>query len=264
MAAVLSVPRERAEDRAAADLYPERGYVVTLDAFSGTVSELAGALRSRSLEPRDVDLYRLVRDYLSYFESLAGSDLELASEALPRVAQVIELKLRLLLPRPADMTEEEAEAVALEEALEAVALLEELEAAIDFLRRRRQERRFVVRARAPRPPYDRPPRPLTVSKDDLARLAGRYRLGGYFEISSAGMTVATVSAQLLARLRRGLRGLLFSLMGASDWPTKTLTFAAMLELVKQGRITAVQAVPFGPIEVDYLGAAGAAPAEDEQ
>lgn len=263
MAAVLSVPRERADDRVAAEPNPERGYVVTLDAFSGTVSELAGALRSRSVEPKDVDLYRLVKDYLSYFEGLAGSDLELASEALPRVAQVIELKLRLLLPRPADMTEEEAEAVALEEALEAVALLEELEAAIDFLRRRRQERRLVVRARAPRPPYDRPPRPLTVSKDDLARLAGRYRLGGYFEISSAGMTVATVAAQLLARLRRGFKGLLFTLTGARDWPTKTLTFAAMLELVKQGRITAVQAVPFGPIEVDYLDEADGTPAEEK-
>lgn len=262
MAAVLSVPPERGDDRSSEYLGPEHGYVVKLETFSGTVSELAGALRSRTLQPRDVDLYRLVRDYLSYFEELAGSDLEIASEALPRVAQVIELKLRLLLPRPSDMTDEEAEAVALEEALEAVALLEELEHAIDFLRRRRQERRLVVRARAPRPPYDRPPRPLTVSKDDLARLAGRYRLGGYFEISSAGMTVATVSAQLLKRMRTGLKGLLFALMGARDWPTKTLTFAAMLELVKQGRITAVQTVPFGPIEVDYRGDPVGAPPED--
>lgn len=251
MAAVLSASPAPLEDRDAALLETDRGYVVRLEGFSGTVSELAGALRSRTLEPHAVDLYRLVRDYLAYFDGLAGVDLELASEALPRVAQVIELKLRLLLPRPADMSEDEADAAALEDALEAVALLEELEHAIDFLKRRRQERRLVVRARAPRPPYERPPRPLTVSKDDLARLAGRYRLGGYFEFSSAGATVATVSAQLLSRLRRAVRGLLFGLMRARDWPTKTLTFAAMLELVKQDRVSAAQPEPFGPIEVVY-------------
>ncbi len=258
VAAVLSARREQPEVQGAPDLYADAGYLVAIGTFTGTVSELAGALRSRSLSPHDVDLYRLARDYLAYFERLAATDLELASEGLPRVAQVIELKLRLLLPRPSDQTEEEAEAAALEEALETVALLEELEQAIDFLRRRRQERRLVVRARAPRPPYERPPRPLAVSKDDLARLAGRYRLGGYFEISKEGLTVATVSARLLGRLRRVAKGLLFSLFGAGDWPTKTLTFAAMLELVKQGRVSASQDAPFGPIEVTYSGDEGGA------
>ncbi len=230
-------------------------YVVALPGFSGSIGELAHGLRSRSLLPTDVDLYRLVKGYLAYFERVSRSDLELATEALPRVAQVVELKLRLLLPRPAPATPEEAEEVALEDALEAVALLEELEHAIDFLRRRRHERRLVVPARAPRPPYARPPRPNKVSKDDLARLAGRYRLGGYFEIALAGATVATAAAELLERLKRAVRGLLFPLLGAEDWPSRTLAFAAMLELVKEGRVTAAQDGPYGPIEVAYLDGA---------
>src|SRR5690606_14550365 len=220
-------------------------FVVVLPGFTGTVGELAHALRSRVLAPGDVDLYRLVKGYLAFFERVSAHDLELATEALPRVAQVVELKLRLLLPRPAE--------AAPEEALEAVALLEELEHAIDFLRRRRQERRYVVPARAPRPPFARPPRPLRASKDDLARLAGRYRLGGYFEVSLPGATVATAAAELVRRLRRALRGLLFQLLGAEDWTSKTLAFAAMLELVKEGTVRAAQAEPYGPIEVAYLG-----------
>lgn len=239
----------------------QAGYVVDIGTFSGTVTELAAALRARTLAPADVDLYRLVRGYLDYFQEAAAVDLELATEALPRVAQVIELKLRLLLPRPTDVSTEEAEVVALEEALEAVALLEELEYAIDFLKRRRQERRLVVRARAPRPPYVRPPRPQVASKDDLARLAGRYRLGGYFEVPLSGATVASVSAELLGRLRRGFRGLLFKVLGVTDWPAMTLSFAAMLELIKEGRITATQSEAYGPIEVAHRGDADPHPGD---
>lgn len=232
---------------------PSEAFVVVLPGFTGTVGELAHALRSRVLAPGDVDLYRLVKGYLAFFERVSAHDLELATEALPRVAQVVELKLRLLLPRPAEAAPEEAEEAALEEALEAVALLEELEHAIDFLRRRREERRFVVPARAPRPPLQRPPRPLKASKDDLARLAGRYRVGGYFELALPGPTVASVAAELARRLKRAVRGLLFALLGAEDWPSRTLAFAAMLELVKEGRVRASQAEPYGPIEVTYAG-----------
>jgi segregation and condensation protein A len=230
---------------------PEQ-FVVALPGFNGTVGELAHALRSRNLQPSAVDLYQLVRAYLAYFERAAAHDLELATEALPRVAQVVELKLRLLLPRPAEAAAEESEEAALEEALEAVALLEELEHAIDFLRRRREERRLVVPARAPRPPYARQPRPLRVSKDDLARLAGRYKLGGYFEIALPGATVASVAAELARRLRQLVKGFLFAVLGAEDWRSRTLAFAAMLELVKEGRVHASQEEPYGPIEVSYV------------
>ncbi len=250
----------RGRERASEDL--PGSYVVVLPGFTGSVSELAHALRSRSLTPADVDLYRLVRGYLDYFDAAAARDLELATEALPRVAQVVELKLRLLLPRQGERPAEESEELALEEALEAVALLEELEHAIDFLRRRREERRLVLPARATRPPYARPPRPLRASKDDLARLAGRYRLGGYFEIALPGATVASVAAELARRLRRAARGLLFALLGAEDWRSRTLAFAAMLELVRQGTVRATQDEPYGPIEVAYAGEPEREPAEE--
>ncbi|MEJ2483405.1 MAG: segregation/condensation protein A, partial [Gemmatimonadota bacterium] len=118
-------------------LAPVDHFTVEQEHFQGTLGELAHALRSGALAPRRLDLYRLVRDYLTYFDAVAESDLELASEALPRVAQVIELKVRLLLPRP-PREEGDDEAETLEEALSAVALLEELEEAVQFLRLRRE------------------------------------------------------------------------------------------------------------------------------
>jgi len=95
-------------------------------------------LRSGHLAPAELALSQLVADYLTYYRPL--SDLEPATEALPLLARVIELKARPLLPRPLP---DEA-AAELEEVLTAVAPLTELEDAVAFLRyRRRRPRRHV-------------------------------------------------------------------------------------------------------------------------
>lgn len=215
--------------------------------FTGSVAELAHALRSRSLAPESLDLYQLVKSYLSYLDAFAATDLELATEALPRVAQVLELKIRLLLPRP-PREEQDAEA-SLEEALEAVVLLEELEGAIEFLKRRRQERRIVVPAKARRPDYPREVRPQSASPGDLARLAGRYRIGGYFELAIERSTIASAVRDILRVLRNRVSGSLYALVGARTWEQRTVAFAAMLELVREGRITARQEETYGDIIV---------------
>jgi len=232
-------------------------FTVEQEHFHGTLGELAHALRTGNLAPRRLDLYRLVRDYLVFFDAVAEHDLELASEALPRVAQVIELKVRLLLPRPP--REEADEGEVLEEALSAVALLEELEEAVQFLRLRREERRLVLPARAPRPDYPRPERPLRARPTDLARIAGRYRVGNYFELALERLTLAGAMRRVMAALRRLGQGALFDLADAPDWSTRTVSFAALMELVRQGRARARQEEPYGPILVERGPRADAPP-----
>lgn len=233
-------------------------FTVDQEHFQGSLGELAHALRSGALQPAHLDLYRLVRDFLGFFESLAEVDLELASEALPRVAQVVELKVRLLLPRPSRDAEDDEEAV-LEEALSAVALLEELEEAVRFLRLRRDERRLVLPARAPRPDYPRPERPLRASPGDLARLAARYRVGSYFELALERLTLAGAMRRVMAALKRVGRGALFELADARDWASRSVSFAALMELIRQGRVRAHQGTPFGALTVELGPQADAPP-----
>lgn len=227
------------------------GFVVAQASFTGTLGELAHALRSHDLEPSDLDLYQLVRSYLAWFEPLAERDLDLATEALPKVAQIIELKVRLLLPQaPRDAEQDEEEL--LEETLHAVALLEELEHAIDYLRRRREERRVVLPARAPRPDYPRAEPPISASAADLAHLAARMRPSGYFELSVERLTIAGAMRRLMRNLARVATGLLGELFDARDWPTRTVVFAGMLELVKEGSVRAEQPEPYGPIRLERI------------
>ncbi len=232
-------------------------FTVEQEHFQGTLGELAHALRNGDLAPRRLDLYRLVRDYLGFFDVVADRDLELASEALPQVAQVIELKVRLLLPRPP--REETDDGEALEEVLSAVALLEELEEAVQFLRSRREERRLVLPARAPRPDYPRPERPLRARPADLARLAGRYRVGNYFELALERLTLAGAMRRVMTALRDLGRGWLYDLADASDWSSRTVSFAALMELVRQGRARADQDAPYAPIMVERGARADAPP-----
>jgi segregation and condensation protein A len=226
-----------------------QGFSVQQPAFSGSLTELAHALHTRNIAPQQINVLKLVQDYLGYFNELADDNLDLASEALPMVARIIELKVRFLLPRP-PKTEEEAMEELLKETLEAVILLEELENAIEFLRQRRAERRIVLPASMPRPDYPRAERPIKIGLTRLAEMASRYNFANYFEMAIERITMAMGMRQLMQALRDFGRGKFSDLVSKKDWETVTVTFAGMLELFKEGKIRATQEEPYTPIELE--------------
>lgn len=239
---------ERRSD-GAPDTGLERGFRVLQDGFDGSLAELATALRRGRLAPSALDLRRLVDDFLRYFDGHAERDLDLASEALPAVAQVIELKLRLLLPRPPRVDEELVEE-ARSEAVEAVETLARLEHAIAFLRERRERRRHLVAARPPELRFPRRTRPVQVAIAQLAALAARYRENAYFEFQRDRLSVPEAMRRILERLRTLRRADLRSLASPGDWSTRTVFFVGLLELVRERRVVAQQAAPFEPILVE--------------
>ena len=231
---------------------PEAPLILTLPRFTGTLGELAHALRSERIAPSDVDLLAVVRLVLARFEAFAVDDLDRATEALPRAAQVVELKVRLLLPRPPRPSDEEAEAEAQADALAAVAALEALEEALVELRERRERRRTLLTAKAPVPDFPRARRPLGVPLGRLAELASRLRPNGYFELLPDRLTLAGAMARLLAAVLPGRRRTFDEVVADPSWATRTVTFAGALELVREGRLRAHQDEAFGPIELEGL------------
>lgn len=211
-------------------------FQVETPAFTGTLGELAHALRTGRVLPGELELAALVTRYLAHYRAVAERDLELATETLPTLARLVELKLRLLLPTPPQAAETEE----LVTALETVLALEVFEGAIGFLRERREERRHLLSARAERPPLPRRARPLAGKLDRLAELATLRRVTHYFELAVERLTLGAAMTRLRERLRRLGRGTLQTLMDARDWPTVTVAFSAMLELVKEGEVNAVQ------------------------
>jgi len=83
------------------DLYiPPDALEVMLDAFEGPLDLLLYLIRKANVDILDIPMAPLTRQYLDYVEAMRASNLELAAEYLVMAAMLIEIKSRMLLPRP--------------------------------------------------------------------------------------------------------------------------------------------------------------------
>jgi segregation and condensation protein A len=84
-----------------ADLYiPPEALSVFLEAFEGPLDLLLYLIRKHSLDILDIPMADLTRQYMEYVEMMRTTQLELAAEYLLMAAVLIEIKSRMLLPRP--------------------------------------------------------------------------------------------------------------------------------------------------------------------
>src|SRR5712691_6067636 len=83
------------------DLYiPPDALEVVLEAFEGPLDLLLYLIRKENLDILDIPMAPLTRQYLEYVEIMRAKNLELAAEYLVMAAMLMEIKSRLLLPRP--------------------------------------------------------------------------------------------------------------------------------------------------------------------
>src|SRR5262245_66448283 len=91
-----------------ADLYiPPDALEVMLEAFQGPLDLLLYLIRKQNLDILDIQMAPLTRQYLEYVELMRTKNLELAAEYLVMAAMLMEIKSRMLLPKPASTTIEE-------------------------------------------------------------------------------------------------------------------------------------------------------------
>ena len=235
-------------------------FIARFEGFEGTLLELAAALRAGKLEPAFVPLLELTRAVLLRFENfrteleiLSIGSLDLASEALPHLAGVIELKARLLLPRPPKAHHEDPDDIdhSLEDVLSGVEALAQLEGAIAFLRDRRKERSKLLVASPAPVNLPRKMRPMTQGLGDLVEAAKR-RISevNLFDLAHDRLTLP----QALERLHefgRKLKKFFFGDIPAHDWGERTVLFSAMLEGVRAGELEVEQVEIYGDIEIKH-------------
>lgn len=237
-------------------------FCVQLPVFEGSLGELAAALRSGQVLPGEVPLLRLTREVLAWVQQTTGQTAAAFADAhpdlLPTLAAVIALKARLLLPRPEPVPDPDADWDLpadgdLGDVLEGVEALAELDTLVAFLSTRRREREGVLPGR---------PSPVTLPRRERPRSAGSLaRL-----VKAAQNAVRQVDVPLLARERLTLADALKALRAfatrlgqfgfwtvhAEDWGERTTYFAALLEGVKEGSLSAEQPEMYGEIEVKDL------------
>src|ERR1700710_333145 len=83
------------------DLYiPPQALEVFLESFEGPLDLLLYLIRRQNINVLDIPMAELTRQYLGYVEMMRRTHLELAAEYLLMAAVLIEIKSRLLLPKP--------------------------------------------------------------------------------------------------------------------------------------------------------------------
>ena len=90
------------------DLYiPPDALEVFLEQFEGPLDLLLYLIRKENINVLDIPMARLTAQYLEYVEIMRTRSLELAAEYLLMAAMLIEIKSRMLLPRPASADPEQ-------------------------------------------------------------------------------------------------------------------------------------------------------------
>ena len=103
------------------DLYiPPEALEIFLEAFEGPLDLLLYLIRRQNFNVLDVPMASLTAQYLEYVERIRSTNLELAADYLLMAAVLIEIKSRMLLPRPRreDAVEEDPRAALVRRLLE--------------------------------------------------------------------------------------------------------------------------------------------------
>ena len=90
------------------DLYiPPDALEVFFETFEGPLDLLLYLIRKANLDILDIPMARLTEQYIEYVEVMRHKNLELAAEYLVMAAMLMEIKSRMLLPRPPSLGAEE-------------------------------------------------------------------------------------------------------------------------------------------------------------
>ena len=233
------------------DLYiPPEALEVFLETFEGPLDLLLYLIRRQNINVLDVPMAELTRQYLGYVEMMRRTQLELAAEYLLMAAVLIEIKSRLLLPRPpaAPGTELDDPRAELVRRLLEYERMKQAAREIDALPL--AERDFsTVRVFFDRLAGERLP---DVSPDDLrtawAGLIARARSHRHHLVTREQLSVRSEMSRLL-KLLQPTRFLEFTAMFAehADVAHLVVTFLALLELSREQLINVAQAEPYAPI-----------------
>ena len=90
------------------DLYiPPEALEVYLESFEGPLDLLLYLIRKDNIDVLDIPMANLTSQYINYVEQMKTINIELAADYLLMSAMLIEIKSRLLLPKPENLEEED-------------------------------------------------------------------------------------------------------------------------------------------------------------
>ena len=234
------------------DLYiPPDALEVFFDTFEGPLDLLLYLIRKANIDILDIPMARLTEQYLEYVELMRRRNLELAAEYLLMAALLMEIKSRMLLPRPRAQREEEEDPRA--ELVRRLMEYENMKLAAhkldalpvlgrDFL----TLEVWIEQAAVQRLPQVR-------TEDLIAAwqsLLMHARMTQHHKVTREELSVREFMSVILRRLQSGQFADFTSLFEVGKGvAVVVVSFLAVLELVRESLIEVTQSEPYAPIYV---------------
>ncbi len=235
------------------DLFiPPDALSVILEQFEGPLDLLLYLIRRHSLDILDIPMAELTRQYMVYVEGMRETRLELAAEYLLMAAMLIEIKSRMLLPRPPRENEAEPEDPRAE-LVRRLLEYEQMKAASQALDRMpRRERDFaLVDVLVEQSLVARVPTVMPVDLTDAWRaILARAKATRKHTVGREELSVRAHMSRILRELSgKGFVPFesLFDI--ESGVAVVVVSFLAMLELARESLVELTQSAAFEPIYV---------------
>lgn len=236
-----------------------RGLALHLTTFEGPLDLLLHLIQDQKLDLLNLPMAEVTRQYMEYLQLMEELNLEIAAEFVAMAAQLLQIKSRLMLPRsPQEAGENDPREVLVQRLLD----YQQVKEAALALSNRESDWQKV--AFAPgldledhKRVEDEPIRAtlfdlLGAYRDALKRMLPPPPVEVRTQPKSLEQRVAEVLRDLQDGLWKPFQGLLGEVRTREDL---VLTFLALLELVRTGRIALVQGETFGEIRIKAAEAA---------
>lgn len=240
------------------DLYiPPDALEVILEAFEGPLDLLLYLIRKSNLDILDIPMAPLTAQYLVYVEAMRRHNLELAADYLLMAATLLEIKSRMLLPRPPKEGLEEADPRA--ELVRRLLEYEQMKMAsirLDTLCRAGRDFEWVGVLVSERIVVRQPEVSLHDLQHAWLRIMKQVRLTQHHRVRRDELSVREHMSGILRKLSGG-DFIVFDTLFERGLGTAGLVvcFLAVLELVKERLVELTQNAPFSPIYVKLSHAA---------
>lgn len=236
-----------------------RGLALHLESFDGPLDLLLHLIQEQKLDLLNLPMAAVTQQYMEYLHLMEELNLEIAAEYVAMAAQLLQIKSRLMLPRPPKEAGEEDPREAL---VQQLLDYQQVKIAAQELSRRESQWQQVAFApgldlEAHKRVEDEPIKAtlfdlLGAYREALKRLLPPPPVEVRAQPKSLEQRVMEVLADLQDGLWKPFQGLLAQARTKEDL---VLTFLALLELVRTGRIALVQGETFGEIRVKASEAA---------
>ena len=234
------------------DLYiPPDALEIFLDMFEGPLDLLLYLIRKHNLDVLDIPMARLTAQYLEYVEIMRQKSLELAGDYLVMAAVLIEIKSRMLLPRPAAAPQDELDPRA--ELVRRLLAYEQMKRAAHKLDELPQVGRDfqLVQVWIDKAVEQALP---AVNPEDLRQawlwLLQRANVNQHHRVTRDQLSVREHMSAILRRLQE-VRLIEFTQLFSpgEGVPKLVVTFLAILELARETLIELTQQQPYTPIYI---------------